>query len=37
MAYPKEYYKYGQKCPVYTGAGIVKELGEALGFKYVIR
>ena len=27
MAYPKEYYRYGQKCPVYTGAGIVKELG----------
>ncbi len=27
MAYPKEYYMYGQKCPVYTGPGIVKEVG----------
>ncbi len=28
MAYPKEYYTYGQKCPVYTGPGIVKEVGK---------
>ena len=27
MAYPKEYYTYNQKCPVYTGVGIIKELG----------
>lgn len=30
MAYPKEYYMYGQKCPVFTGPGIVKEVGKFL-------
>ena len=28
MAYPKEYYVYGQKCPVFYGPGVVKEIGE---------
>ena len=27
MAYPKEVYIYGQKCPVFSGPGIIMELG----------
>ncbi|MCI2061546.1 MAG: iron-containing alcohol dehydrogenase [Eubacteriaceae bacterium] len=39
MAYPKEYYTYGQKCPVYEGPGVIKELGpqaKAFGCKKLV-